>query len=197
MVISVDQAVTIKTDFKTPFKSNSSALDSLRTRDSSFVADEKSLSPDNTLRIPIKQINLLLLLICTRLHAFGFVAQHSELLRSTVTNLQRSVVDNLNTLGSRVILLHDNIIQDPGIIDFPLHNPWDGLSFPKYSLPDTVCKILPVLKRMTTQLSLRQVYLLVAKYLQFPLTSISSLQAKLLSIDGILSVNSLPLSGYM
>ena len=75
------------------------------------------------------------------------LAQRSERLRFTVTKFQRFVVDDLDKLGSRVSLLHDNIDQDPGIVDFPLHNPWEGLYFLKTSFSETISKMLPVLKQ--------------------------------------------------
>ena len=115
IIISVDQAVTFKTDFTTLFKSNSSALGSPTSSTTSF------------------------------------------------TVFQRSIVDDFAKLGSRVSLIQDNIGQDPGIADFPLRNPWEGLAFLKSSFSETVSKILPVLKQMTVPLSLLQVQSIVVK----------------------------------
>ena len=117
----------------------------------------------------------------------------TSLTTSSFTVFQRSVLDDFAKLGLRVSLIQDNIGQDPGIADFPLRNPWEGLAFLKSSFSETVSKILPVLKQMTVPLSLLQVQSIVVKSLQFPLASLSSLQSKVLTIEGILSVKLPPL----
>ena len=81
------------------------------------------------MRITVKKIDLLLPLVCTRV---DLLALRSEHLRSTFNNIKSSVVDDLDKLSSRVSLLQDNIGQDPGITDFPLRNPWEGILFLKY-----------------------------------------------------------------
>ena len=118
LIISVDQAVTIKADFTTPFKSTSSAIGASK----SFTT-------------------------------------------SSFTQFQNSVVDDFAKLGSRVTLLQDNIGQDPGITDFPLRNPWEGIAFLKLSFSETVSKIFPALKQMTVPLSLLQVQAILVKSL--------------------------------
>ena len=190
IVISVDQAVSIKSNFKTPFKSNSSTLDSSSNLDSSFVADEKSILSTNTLRIPVQQIDQFLLLVCTRVDS---LSQQSELIRSTFNTFESSVVDDLDKPSSRISLLNDNIGQNPGITDFLLRNPWKGISFLKYFFAETVSKILPVVQNMTVSLCLQQGQLLLAKSLQSPVASLSSLQSSLSRIDGILSTKFPPL----
>ena len=155
-----------------------------------FVADEQLISSDNTLRIPVDQINLLLPLVCTR---FDSLALRLEHLRSTFNNLKSSVVDDLDKLCSRVSLLQDIIGQDPEIADFPLRNPWEGISFLNSSFSDTISKIFPVLQTMHVPLFLQQVKSLLAKSLQSTLVSFSSLQSSVLRIDGILTLKFSPL----
>ena len=106
LFISVDQAVSVKSDFTTPCKSNSSTLSSSSNLASSFVADEILISSDNTSRITVKQIDLLLPLVRTRVDS---LALRSENLRSTFNTLKSSVIDDLDKLGSGVSLLHDII----------------------------------------------------------------------------------------
>ena len=120
------------------------------------------------------------------------MARRSERLPSDFINLKRSVIDDFDKLGSRVSLLHGNIRQDPSIADFSLRHPWERISFLKSSFSETVSKMLPVLKIMNQPLLLQQVESLLSKYLYPPLTILSSLQAKLLSIDRLLSAKLLP-----
>ena len=151
LVISVDQVVFVKSDFKTPFKSNASTLPSSSNLPSSVVVDEPLVLSDNTLRVQVKQLDRLLPLVCTRIDSSVLRSEH---LCSTFNILESSIVDDLDRFGSRVSLLQDNIGQDPRITDFPLRTPWKGISFLKSSLSDTVRKILPVLQTMTVSLSL-------------------------------------------
>ena len=84
------------------------------------------------MRITVKEIDLLLPLVCTRVDSLALRSEH---LRSTFNNIKSSVVDDLDKLSSRVTLLQDNIGQEPGIADFPLRNPWEGIVFLKYCFP--------------------------------------------------------------
>ena len=74
------------------------------------------------MRIPVKKLDRLLPLVCTRVDSLVLRSNH---LRSTFNILKSGVVDDLDRIGSRVSLLQDNIGQDPGITDFPLRTPWE------------------------------------------------------------------------
>ena len=108
LVIFVDQAVTIKADFKTPFKSNSSTVDSSMNLGSSFVVDKTLILSDNSLHIPVQDIDLLFPILCTRINS---LAQRSDLLRPGFTNLKSIMIDDFNKIASRVSLLHNKSVK--------------------------------------------------------------------------------------
>ena len=60
-------------------------------------------------------------------------------------------------------MLRNNLGSDPGLISFPLRSAWEGILFTKDALTERSVKILPVIQKLQTPLSIAHVTALVIK----------------------------------
>ena len=63
-------------------------------------------------------------------------------------------------------MLRNNLGSDPGFTNFPLRSAWEGIAFTKDAFTELPVKILPVLQKLPTPLSLFHITALANKSLQ-------------------------------
>ena len=110
LVISVDQAVEVKTDFKTPLKNKIATIGASIYLES--FSSKKLVLPDGKLRHPVEQIDVLAPVIYQRLDTLH---DNAGRLREGITRLKQGLISDLGKVDCQINLLQDNLEIEPGI----------------------------------------------------------------------------------
>lgn len=82
----------------------------------------------------------------------------------------QKTADTFHSLDIEVELLRDNLGFDPGLTNVPLHSTWEGISWVKSSLVDTLQTALSALQETPSPISHQDIHHIVS-YLLVPSSS--------------------------